>query len=165
MVGALSILAVGLVIGVAIAWALPGLPQLLSSVAARTTPRRKNPPVNPIPALVPRMKPTLVKLHADDARNDGAGDDDPMGYGTALDRSQCDPGRLDVAVKLSSIVAELQKNIGSWIDFFESKFFGACFGGLVSVVTLQMAGANARSTFALTLFIVLGYWLAFDKPR
>ena len=52
-----------------------------------------------------------------------------------------------------------------WADFFESKGFGACFGGLVSVLTFQMAGANARSTFALTLLIVVGYWLAFDKSR
>jgi hypothetical protein len=35
----------------------------------------------------------------------------------------------------------------------------------VSIVTFQMAGANAPSTFALTLLIVVGYWLAFDKPR
>ena len=53
----------------------------------------------------------------------------------------------------------------SWADFFESKGFGACFGRLVSVLTLQMAGVDARSTFALTLLIVVGYWLAFDKPR
>jgi hypothetical protein len=53
----------------------------------------------------------------------------------------------------------------SWIDFFESKGFGASFGGLVSVVTFQIAGVNALSTFAITLLIVVGYWLAFDKPR
>jgi hypothetical protein len=109
-----------------------------------------------------------VKLDPDDAvrvRDDGARDDDPTGNDRELDRSQCDAGPRDVVVKSSSIVAELQKNIGSWIDFFETKTFGACFGGLVSVVTLQMAGVNVQSTFALTLLIVLGYWLVFDKPR
>ena len=140
-----------------------------------------------------------MKLDADDAarvRDDGAGDDDPTGYGTALDRSQCDAGRLDdahFAVKSSSVGCQDSKQyqrtdgkergsgrpgkprsqnsfwgriaMVSWADFFESKGFGACFGGLVSILTLQMAGVDARSTFALTLLIVVGYWLAFDKPR
>jgi hypothetical protein len=138
MIGALSILAVGLVIGVAIAWA-PGAG----------------------PKNDQRSRVTL-----DDAvrvRDDGARD--PTGDDSGLDRSQGDAVRRDVAIKSSSIIAELQKNIGSLIDFFETKFFGACFGGLVSVVTLQVAGANVRSTFALTLLIVLGYWLVIDKPR
>ena len=53
----------------------------------------------------------------------------------------------------------------SWNDFFESKHFGASFTGLVSVETFQIAGVNSHSTFALTLLIVIGYWLAIDKPR
>ena len=51
----------------------------------------------------------------------------------------------------------------SWIDFFESKGFGASFSGFVSILTLYIAGANARSIFALTLSVVVGYWLIFDK--
>jgi hypothetical protein len=186
MMGGLSILAVGLVIGVAIAWVLPGLPRLLPSVAARAAPRAEKPAGEPDPCAGPKNdQPSLVKLDANDAvrvRDDGTGDDNPTGYGTASDRSQCDTGRLDgahVGVKSSSIgcrAAKKYRRTGgnsfwgriammSWTDFFESKGFGACFGGLVSAVTLQMAGVNARSTFALTLLIVVGYWLAFDKPR
>ena len=156
MMGGLSFLAVGFVIGVAIAWGLP---------AARAAEQTEKPAGEPDSGAGPKNdQPSPVKLDADDTArvwNDRAGDDDPMGYGAALDQSQCDAGRLDgahVAVKLSSIVAEPRKNIGeprgcdspvgehpfarffqnsfwggiariSWIDFFESKWFGASFGG------------------------------------
>ena len=136
MMGGLSILAVGLVIGVAAAWVLPGLPQLLRSAGARAAPRVEKPAGEPDGPK--NDQPRLVKLDADEAvrvRDDDAGAYNPTDHGV------------------------------SWIDFFESKCFGACFGGLVSVVTLQVAGADARSTFALTLLIVLGYWLAIEKPR
>jgi hypothetical protein len=112
------------------------------------------------------------------APDDGAGDDDPTGYGTALDQLiERDKALWDKTPRLryvrggdpptrffrNSFWGAIAKI--SWTDFFESKGFGASFGGLVSIVTLQMAGASARSTFALTLLIVAGYWLAFDKPR
>ena len=47
MMGDLSILAVGLVIGVAIAWVLPGLPQRPHSVGARAAPRAEKPAGKP----------------------------------------------------------------------------------------------------------------------
>ena len=177
--GGLSILAIGLVIGIAIAWVLPGLPQLRHSVDARAAPQPEKPLGEPVPGAGPKDdQPKLVKLDADDAarvRDDGAGDDDPTGYGATLDRSRCDAGRLDAdGEKRGSGRPGKPRSqnsfwgriaMVSWADFFESKGFGACFGGLVSVLTLQMAGVNARSTFALTLLIVVGYWIAFDKPR
>ena len=136
MTGGLSFLAVGLLVGAAIAWVLPGLPQLMP--VAPAPPRAEKPAGEPDPGAGPKNdQPSLVELDADEAarvRDDGAGNDDPTGYGTAT-------------------------------DLFESKGFGASFGGLVSVVTFQIAGVNALSTFAITLLIVVGYWLAFDKPR
>ena len=155
MVGGLSFLAVGLLVGAAIAWVLPGLPQLLP--AARAAPQAEKPAGEPDPGAGPKNdQPSLVKLDADDAarvRDDGARDDDGDERGSGgpgKPRSQNFWGRIAMV---------------SWDDFFESKGFGACFGGLASVLTLQMAGVDARSTFALTLLIVVGYWLAFDKPR
>ena len=140
MMGGLSILAVGLVIGVAIAWVLPGLPRPLPSVAARATPREEKPAGAPDPGAGPNNdQPSLAKLDADDA----ARVREPRSQNSFW-------GRIAMM---------------SWANFFESKGFGACFGGLVSVLTFQMAGANARSIFALTLLIVVGYWLAFDKSR
>jgi hypothetical protein len=107
MMGGLSILAVGLVIGVAIAWVLPGLPR----VAARAAPRAEKPAGEPNPDAGPKNdQPSLVKLDADDTarvRDDGAGDDDPTRYGPALDRSQCD-GRVSVV--------ELRKNFGEPVE-------------------------------------------------
>ena len=156
MTGGLSFLAVGLLTGAAIAWVLPGLPQLLP--AARAAPQAEKPAGEPDPGAGPRNdQPSLVKLDADDAalvRDDGARDDD------GDERGSCRPGKPRSQNSFWGRIAMV-----SWADFFESKGFGACFGGLVSVLTLQMAGVDARSTFALTLLIVVVYWLAFDKPR
>jgi hypothetical protein len=147
MLAGLSVLAAGLVIGVAIAWVLPRLPQLLlPSVAARAAPQTKKTAREPDPGAGPKI----------------LWDKNP---------------RLRVVRGCESTIAQrplarfFQSSfwrriaMTSWIDFFESKGFGASFGGLVSAVTLQMAGANAGSTFALTLLIVVGYWLVIDKPR
>ena len=157
MTGGLSFLAVGLLTGAAIAWVLPGLPHLRHSVDAQAAPQPEKPLGEPVPGAGPKDdQPRLVKLDADDAarvRDDGAGDDDGDERGSGRPgkpRSQNFWGRIAMV---------------SWADLFESKGFGACFGGLVSVLTLQMAGVNAPSAFALTLLIVVGYWLAFDKPR
>ena len=158
MTGGLSFLAVGLLVGAAIAWVLPGLPQLRHSVDARAAPQPEKPLGEPVPGAGPKDdQPKLVKLDADDAarvRDDVAGDDDGEERGSGR------PGKPRSQNSFWGRIAMV-----SWADFFESKGFGACFGGLVSVLTLQMAGVNARSTFALTLLIVVGYWLAFDKPR
>ena len=179
MMGGLSLLAVGFVIGVAIAWVLP---------AARAAGQTEKPAREPDPGARPKNdQPSPVKLDADNAvrvRHDDAGDVDPTGYGTALDQLiERDKALWDKTPRLRDVrgcdppvnqhpftrffrnsfwgaIAKMP-----WVDFFESKGFGASFGGLVSIVTLQMAGASARSTFALTLLIVAGYWLAFDKPR
>ena len=172
-------MAVGFVIGAAIAWVLP------AARAAGQTGQRAG---EPDPGAGPKNgQPSPVKLDADDAvrvRDDVAGDDDPTGYGTALDQLiERDKALWDKTPRLRDVrgcdppvnqhpftrffrnsfwgaIAKMP-----WADFFESKGFGASFGGLVSIVTLQMAGASARSKFALTLLIVAGYWLAFDKPR
>jgi hypothetical protein len=144
MMGDLSILAVGLVMGVAIAWVLPGLQQLRHSAAARAAPPAEKPPGEPVPGAGPKNdQPSL--------RHDERGCAPPVGKHPFARLSQ------------NSFWGGIARI--SWIDFFESKGFGASFGGLVSVLTFQMAGANALSTFALTLLIVVGYWLAFDKPR
>jgi len=78
MTGGLSFLAVGLLVGAAIAWVLPGLSRLLP--AARAEPRAEKPAGEPDPGAGPKNdQPSLVKLDADDAarvRDDGAGDDD-----------------------------------------------------------------------------------------
>ena len=139
MMGDLSILAVGLVIAVGIAWVLPGLPHL-PSVAARA----EEAAGKPDPDAGPKNDQLSLRQAA----------------------RGCDPpvGKHPLArVSRNSFWGGIARI--SWIDFFESKCFGASFGGLVSVVTFQMAGANAPSTFALTLLIVVCYWLAFDKPR
>jgi hypothetical protein len=132
------------------------LPQLL--LAARAEPRAEKPAGEPDPGAGPKNDhPSLVKLDADDAdrvRDDDAQDDDGEERGS---------GRRGKPRSQNSFWRRIA--MVSWADFFESKGFGACFGGLVSILTLQVAGMNARSTFALTLLIVVGYWLAFDKPR
>ena len=140
--GGLSILAIGLVIGIAIAWVLPGLPQLLP--AARAAPRAEKPAGKPDSGAGPKNDQLSL-------RQDVSGCDPPVGKHPFARFSQN---------FFWGGIARI-----SWSDFFESKCFGASFGGLVSIVTFQMAGANAPSTFALTLLIVVGYWLAFDKPR
>ena len=140
MMGGLSILAVGLVIGVAIAWVLPGLPR----VAARAAPRAEKPAGKPDSGARPKNDQLSLQ-------QDVRGCDPPVGKHPFARFSQN---------FFWGGIARI-----SWSDFFESKCFGASFGGLVSIVTFQMAGANARSTFALTLLIVVGYWLAFDKSR
>src|SRR6516225_7076019 len=75
MVGGLSFLAVGLVIGVAIAWVLPGFPHLRHSVDAQAAPQPEKPLGEPVPGAGPKDdQPRLVKLDADDAarvRDDG----------------------------------------------------------------------------------------------
>ena len=144
MMGDLSILAVGLVIGVAIAWVLPGLPQRPHSVGARAAPRAEKPAGKPDSGAGPKNGQLSL-------RQDVRGCDPPVGKHPFARFSQ------------NSFWGGIARI--SWSDFFESKCFGASFGGLVSIVTFQMAGANAPSTFALTLLIVVGYWLAFDKPR
>jgi hypothetical protein len=157
MTGGRGFLAVGLLVGAAIAWALPGLAAQLMP-AARAAPRAEKPAGEPDPGAGPKNdQPSLVKLDADDAArvlDDGAGDGDGEERGCGR------PGKPRSQNSFWGRIAMV-----SWADFFESKGFGACFGGLVSVLTLQMAGADARSTFALTLLIVVGYWLALLRWR
>ena len=78
--GGLSFLAVGFVIGVAIAWVLP---------AARAAVQTEKPAGEPGPGAGPKNdQPSPVEPGADEAvraRDDGAGNDDPTGYGTATD--------------------------------------------------------------------------------
>jgi hypothetical protein len=94
MMGGLGILAVGLVIGVAIAWVLPGLLQLLPSVAARAAPQAQKPVGEHDAVAGPNNnQPSLVKLDADVAvrvRHDGSRDGDPTGLWR---RFESEPGR------------------------------------------------------------------------
>ena len=144
MMGDLSILAVGLVIGVAIAWVLPGLPQRPHSVGARAAPRAEKPAGKPDSGAGPKNDQLSL-------RQDVSGCDPPVGKHPFARFSQ------------NSFWGGIARI--SWIDFFESKGFGASFGGLVLAATFQIAGVNTLSTFALTLLIVVVYWLAFDKSR
>src|SRR5438552_2933091 len=69
MMGRLSILAVGLVIGVAVTWVLPQLPQLLPSVAAPpvgAAPHSEKSAAEPDPSAGSKNEqPSLVKLGAE----------------------------------------------------------------------------------------------------
>jgi hypothetical protein len=157
-----------LVIGVAIAWVLPGLPQLLPSVAARAAPRTEKAAVEKNELLA------FLQIHEIARAN--------RQYGAArltnellqelVERDKIlwdkSPGPRDARGRDSPVgehaFARSSQNVW-WIDFFESKRFGASFTGLVSIATLQIAGANARSIIALTLLSVASYWLVIDKPR
>jgi membrane fusion protein, heavy metal efflux system len=125
MMGRLSILAVGLVTGVAVAWVLPGLPglpQLLPSVAALSVgeaPQEEKPAAeSDAHAGFKDDRPSVVKLGVETIE---AADIElaPVQSG-AIARRIVVPGTIvphadriaHVAVKLSSIVAELRKNIG-----------------------------------------------------
>jgi cobalt-zinc-cadmium efflux system membrane fusion protein len=123
--GRLSILAVGLVIGVAAAWALPQLPQLLPPVAALSS----APPQAPKSAGEPESgagskddQPSLVKLGA--RAIEAAGIETAAAESGAIAHRITVPGTIvphadriaHVAVKLSGIVAELRKNIGDPVE-------------------------------------------------
>ena len=108
MMGDLSILAVGLVIGVAIAWVLPGLPQRPHSVGARAAPRAEKPAGKPDSGARPKNDQLSLQ-------QDVRGCDPPVGKHPFARFSQ------------NSFWGGIARI--SWIDFFESKGFGASFGG------------------------------------
>ena len=168
MMGDLSILAAGLVMGVAIAWVLPGLSQLLPSVAARAAPLMEKAAVEKNELLA------FLEIHeiARANRQYGAArlTNELLQELVERDKILWDKNpRLRDARGCDSPVGEHEFARSSqnvwWIDFLESKRLGASFTGLVSAATLQIAGANARSIIALTLLSVVSYWLVIDKPR
>ena len=126
MIGRLALLAVGLVMGIALAWALPGLPQLLPTVAALLS---GPPPQAQESAGEPNLgagskddQQGLVKLSTEDI--EAAGIEVTTAQGGTIAHRIIVPGTIvphadriaHVAVKLSSIVAELRKNIGDPVE-------------------------------------------------
>ena len=125
MMGRSSILAVGLVIGIAVAWALSQLPQLLPPVAVLSS----TPPQAPKSAGEPESgagskddHPSQVKLSAEAI--EAAGIETAVAESGTIARRITVPGTImphadriaHVAVKLSGIVAELRKNIGDPVE-------------------------------------------------
>src|SRR5215475_3590465 len=102
MMGDLSILAVGLVIGVAIAWVLPGLPQRPHSVGARAAPRAEKPAGKRDSGARPKNDQLSL-------RQDVRGCAPPVGNHPFARFSQ------------NSFWGGIARI--SWIDFFESKCF------------------------------------------
>jgi cobalt-zinc-cadmium efflux system membrane fusion protein len=126
MMGRLSILAIGLVIGIAIAWALPGLPRLMPKIAAPWSvppAQAEKSGSESEPARASKdSQPTFVKLGGDAIKAAGI-EVAPVQSGTIAHRIVV-PGTIvphadriaHVAVKLPSIVAELRKNIGDPVE-------------------------------------------------
>src|SRR5712672_2030830 len=158
MVGDLSILA--------IAWVLPGLPQLLPSVGARAAAQTRTPAVkkNEVLAFLENHEITSANRRhgaaplTNELQQELVERDKNLWYKNPRLTGESHP----LASRGEHEFARFSRNV-SWIDFLESKRFGASFTGLVSAATLQMAGANARSMIALTLLSVVSYWLAIDK--
>jgi cobalt-zinc-cadmium efflux system membrane fusion protein len=121
MMGRLSILAVGLITGVAVAWVLPQLPQLLPSVTALSVGAAHQ---TEEPAAEPdaRAGSSVVKLGAEAI--EAGGIETAAVQSGAIAHRIAVPGTIvphadriaHVAVKLSSIVTELRKNIGDPVE-------------------------------------------------
>ena len=126
MMGRLSILAVGLTTGIAVAWVLPRLPQLLPSVAALSVgaaPQAEKPASEPDPRAGSKDdQPAAVRLSTEAI--EAAGIQTTAVERGAIARRIVVPGAIvphadriaHVAVKLSSIVAELRKNVGDPVE-------------------------------------------------
>jgi cobalt-zinc-cadmium efflux system membrane fusion protein len=126
MMGRLSILAVGLVIGIAVAWVMPQSPQMLPSVAVSSVggaTQGEKPTAAPDSRAGSKDdQPSLVKLSAEAIES--AGIETAAVESGAIAHRITVPGTIvphadriaHVAVKLSSIVAELRKNIGDPVE-------------------------------------------------
>jgi hypothetical protein len=151
MIGGLSFLAVGLVIGVAIAWVLPGFPQLLPSVAARAAPQAEKRPGEP-------DQPSLVKIDADNAvRAAQLANELPQ---ELFERNKIlrdkRPGLRPAPVHHELVRSIRPTASASWL---ESKRFGAVFTGAATLATF--APFHGWSALAVSLLSVAGYWLIF----
>jgi membrane fusion protein, heavy metal efflux system len=119
MIGRLTILAAGLAIGILLAQGLPELSQLLPSTASPSAPSSVSKSGAPAP---PGEDQLVAKLSAEAI--EAAGITVAPVQSGAITRRIIVPGTIvpeadriaHVAVKLSSIVAELRKNIGDQVE-------------------------------------------------
>jgi cobalt-zinc-cadmium efflux system membrane fusion protein len=125
MIGRLTVLAVGLVIGLVLAWGLPELWQLLPTTALSSGPPSQAPKSAGVPNVGARStedQQGLAKLRTEAIEAAGI-EVAAVQSGTIAHRIIV-PGTVvpqadriaHVAVKLSSIVAELRKNIGNPVE-------------------------------------------------
>ncbi len=125
MIGRLALLAVGLVMGIALAWALPGLPQLLHTLTALSSgpqPQAQESAGEPNLGAGSKDDQQGLKLSTEDI--EAAGIEVATAQGGTIALRIIVPGTIvphadriaHVAVKLSSIVAELRKNIGDPVE-------------------------------------------------
>ncbi len=121
MLGRLPVLAIGLVIGLGLAWGLPELPQLLSATALWSGPPSPE-PKSAAGAGSSEEQQGVAKLSAEAI--EAAGIEVATVQSGTIARKIAVPGTIipegdriaHVAVKLSSIVAELRKNIGDLVE-------------------------------------------------
>jgi membrane fusion protein, heavy metal efflux system len=121
MIGRLTILAIGLVIGLVLAWGLPELSHLLPATALSSGPQSLEPKSVAGPGSSEDQQ-RIAKLSAEAI--EAAGIDVASVQSGTIARKITVPGTImpegdriaHVAVKLSSIVAELRKNIGDPVE-------------------------------------------------
>jgi cobalt-zinc-cadmium efflux system membrane fusion protein len=121
MIGRLPVLAIGLVIGLVLAWGLPELPRLLPAPALSSGPPSPEPKSAP-GAISSEDQQGIAKLSAEAVA--AAGIDVATVESGTIAHKIIVPGTIvpeadrvaHVAVKLSSIVAELKKNIGDPVE-------------------------------------------------
>jgi cobalt-zinc-cadmium efflux system membrane fusion protein len=125
MMGRLGVLAIGLAIGIALASALPGLPQFLRTFMAFSSepPQHQESAAESSGAVGAKdEKPNAVKLESDVI--EAAGIELAQVESGAIAHRIVVPGTIvphadriaHVAVKLSSIVADLRKNVGDAVE-------------------------------------------------
>ena len=121
MIGRLTILAIGLVTGLVLAWGLPELPQLLLATALSSGPQSPE-PKSFAGSRSSEDQQGIAKLSAEAI--EAAGIDLATVQSDTIARKITVPGTImpegdriaHIAVKLSSIVAELRKNIGDPVE-------------------------------------------------